>query len=207
MSAPDRLAPPSCVHVWNLPPILPSATSKNANIHAKARSWVESANRSGSDCPIQKLPYAFFRRRQSAEAWRGGIAIGDEPSARKGAANAGPWSPAGEGDRVGMRLRGSGPPDASHSRTAGPDASVPERQQLPLAAAYRSSPLHARLLRKLRKAQSTRNFVTPVPFDSEVRVGRARQATHKLRKTPGLPSHDPLKQAHWFVQDCSRRRF
>jgi len=45
---------------------------------AKARSWVESANRSGSDFPIQNLPYAVFLRRQSAEAWRGGIAIGDE---------------------------------------------------------------------------------------------------------------------------------
>jgi hypothetical protein len=37
---------------------------------AKARSWVESANRSGSDFPIQNLPYAVFRQRQSAEAWR-----------------------------------------------------------------------------------------------------------------------------------------
>jgi fumarylacetoacetase len=45
---------------------------------AKARSWVESANRSGNDFPIQNLPYAVFRRAQSAEAWRGGIAIGDE---------------------------------------------------------------------------------------------------------------------------------
>jgi fumarylacetoacetase len=45
---------------------------------AKARSWVESANRSGSDFPIQNLPYAIFRRRQSTEAWRGGVAIGDE---------------------------------------------------------------------------------------------------------------------------------
>ena len=45
---------------------------------AKARSWVESANRSGSEFPIQNLPYAVFRRQQSAEAWRGGIAIGDE---------------------------------------------------------------------------------------------------------------------------------
>jgi len=44
----------------------------------KARSWVESANRSGNDFPIQNLPYAVFRRRLSAEAWRGGIAIGDE---------------------------------------------------------------------------------------------------------------------------------
>ena len=45
---------------------------------AKARSWVESADRSGSDFPIQNLPHTVFRRRQSAEVWRGGIAIGDE---------------------------------------------------------------------------------------------------------------------------------
>jgi fumarylacetoacetase len=50
----------------------------NHTHEAKARSWVESANRSGSDFPIQNLPYAVFRRRQSADVWRGGIAIGDE---------------------------------------------------------------------------------------------------------------------------------
>jgi len=44
---------------------------------ADARSWVESANRPGSDFPIQNLPYAVFRRLHSVEVWRGGIAIGD----------------------------------------------------------------------------------------------------------------------------------
>ena len=42
------------------------------------RSWVPSANRSGCDFPIQNLPFAVFRRRASDEAWRGGVAIGDE---------------------------------------------------------------------------------------------------------------------------------
>ena len=41
------------------------------------RSWVPSANRSGCDFPIQNLPFAVFRR-DSSEAWRGGVAIGDE---------------------------------------------------------------------------------------------------------------------------------
>jgi fumarylacetoacetase len=41
------------------------------------RSWVASANRSGCDFPIQNLPFAVFRR-DGSEAWRGGVAIGDE---------------------------------------------------------------------------------------------------------------------------------
>lgn len=44
--------------------------------HDPARkSWVESANRAGTDFPIQNLPHGVFRR--SGEAFRGGVAIGD----------------------------------------------------------------------------------------------------------------------------------
>lgn len=42
------------------------------------RSWVESANRPNGDFPIQNLPFGVFRRRHQAEAWRCGIAIGDQ---------------------------------------------------------------------------------------------------------------------------------
>jgi fumarylacetoacetase len=42
------------------------------------RSWVESANLPGTDFPIQNLPFAVFRRQGSAEAFRGGVAIGDQ---------------------------------------------------------------------------------------------------------------------------------
>ena len=42
------------------------------------QSWVESANRDGGDFPIQNLPFGIFRRRGSNEAWRGGVAIGDQ---------------------------------------------------------------------------------------------------------------------------------
>jgi fumarylacetoacetase len=42
------------------------------------RSWVAEANQPGSDFPIQNLPFSVFRRRGSDEAFRGGVAIGDQ---------------------------------------------------------------------------------------------------------------------------------
>ncbi|MEO6291221.1 MAG: fumarylacetoacetase, partial [Burkholderiaceae bacterium] len=44
---------------------------------ASAQSWLTSAN-GHADFPIQNLPYAVFRRQDSLEAYRGGIAIGDQ---------------------------------------------------------------------------------------------------------------------------------
>jgi fumarylacetoacetase len=44
----------------------------------RARSWVESANVSSTDFPIQNLPYSIFRRSNSDEALRGCVAIGDQ---------------------------------------------------------------------------------------------------------------------------------
>jgi len=44
----------------------------------RARSWLDSANRIDCDFPIQNLPFAVFRRRDSAEIFRGGVAIGDQ---------------------------------------------------------------------------------------------------------------------------------
>ncbi len=41
-------------------------------------SWVKSANQENTDFPIQNLPFAIFRRTGSDEAFRGGVAIGDE---------------------------------------------------------------------------------------------------------------------------------
>ena len=43
----------------------------------KRHSWVESAQKSDTDFPIQNLPFGIFRRRGSTETWRGGVAIGD----------------------------------------------------------------------------------------------------------------------------------
>ncbi|MDO5693528.1 MAG: fumarylacetoacetase [Pseudomonadota bacterium] len=44
----------------------------------KLTSWVTSANDGQTDFPIQNLPFAVFRRQGSQEAWRGGVAIGDQ---------------------------------------------------------------------------------------------------------------------------------
>ncbi|MBV5293633.1 MAG: fumarylacetoacetase [Curvibacter lanceolatus] len=41
------------------------------------QSWVASAHKADTDFPIQNLPYGVFRRQHGAEAWRGGVAIGD----------------------------------------------------------------------------------------------------------------------------------
>jgi fumarylacetoacetase len=41
------------------------------------RSWVESANQKDSDFPIQNLPFGVFRRKDSADSPRIGVAIGD----------------------------------------------------------------------------------------------------------------------------------
>src|SRR5262245_24354234 len=41
------------------------------------RSWVESANRPGTDFPIQNLPFGVFRRALTPEPPRVGVAIGD----------------------------------------------------------------------------------------------------------------------------------
>jgi fumarylacetoacetase len=40
-------------------------------------SWVSCANED-TDFPIQNLPFAIFRRKGSDEAWRGGVAIGQQ---------------------------------------------------------------------------------------------------------------------------------
>ncbi|MDB6045417.1 MAG: fahA [Gammaproteobacteria bacterium] len=53
-------------------------TAINATHDPSLKSWVGSANRAGADFPIQNLPFGVFRRSGSAEAYRGGVAIGDQ---------------------------------------------------------------------------------------------------------------------------------
>ena len=53
-------------------------SSVDATHDPQLRSWVESANTPGCDFPIQNLPYGRFRRAGSTEAFRIGVAIGDQ---------------------------------------------------------------------------------------------------------------------------------
>ena len=50
----------------------------NPTHDATRGSWLVSANVSGVDFPIQNLPFAVFRRTPKSEAFRGGVAIGDQ---------------------------------------------------------------------------------------------------------------------------------
>ena len=50
----------------------------NATHDPDLKSWVESANDPAGDFPIQNLPFGVFRRKNTNEAPRGGVAIGDQ---------------------------------------------------------------------------------------------------------------------------------
>jgi fumarylacetoacetase len=63
------------------------------------RSWVDSANAPGCDFPIQNLPFGRFRRQGSDEAWRIGVAIGEQVLDLQLAAAQCPW-----GDGIPMLL-------------------------------------------------------------------------------------------------------
>ena len=41
-------------------------------------SWLVTANEADTDFPIQNLPFAVFKRANIKEAFRGGVAIGDQ---------------------------------------------------------------------------------------------------------------------------------
>ena len=53
-------------------------TMLNATHDPKRRSWVASANFANGDFPIQNLPFGRFRRAGTDEAFRIGVAIGDQ---------------------------------------------------------------------------------------------------------------------------------
>ncbi|MEI7446163.1 MAG: fumarylacetoacetase [Burkholderiales bacterium] len=66
-------------------------TALDATHDPARRSWVESANDTATDFPIQNLPFGRFRRAGSAEAWRIGVAIGDRILDLAAARAAGGW--------------------------------------------------------------------------------------------------------------------
>ncbi len=53
-------------------------TTLNETHDSTLTSWVTSANSGVTDFPIQNLPFGSFRRQGSTEAFRGGVAIGDQ---------------------------------------------------------------------------------------------------------------------------------
>lgn len=53
-------------------------TTLNETHDAALTSWVASANDDTNGFPVQNLPFAVFRKRGSSEAFRPGVAIGDQ---------------------------------------------------------------------------------------------------------------------------------
>lgn len=61
------------------------------------QSWVTSANVADNGFPIQNLPFATYRRRDTQEAYRPGVAIGDQILDLAALAKQDPWTgPAGQ---------------------------------------------------------------------------------------------------------------
>lgn len=54
------------------------STTINETHDPSLKSWIASANSVTTDFPVQNLPYASFRRKGSQEAFRPGVAIGDQ---------------------------------------------------------------------------------------------------------------------------------
>jgi fumarylacetoacetase len=79
------------------------------------QSWLKSANE-GSDFPLQNLPHSVFRRAGSNEAWRGGVAIGDQIVDLESLAATGLCSGTAADS---MRLAASAPLNAYLARGAG----------------------------------------------------------------------------------------
>ena len=97
----------------------------NATHDPRLTSWVASANGGQTDFPIQNLPFAVFRRLGSSEAWRGGVAIGDQIVDMAAAVAAGVFTGAAEAP-----ARAAGQSTLNDLMQMGPQPSSDLRQAL-----------------------------------------------------------------------------
>ncbi len=87
----------------------------NSTHDPQRTSWVPSANDGNSDFPIQNLPHGIFRRKGSGQAWRGGVAIGDQIVDMAAAVAAGVFT----GDALPV-ARAAAEPTLNHLMSLGP---------------------------------------------------------------------------------------
>ena len=87
----------------------------NATHDPQLTSWVGSANDGNGDFPIQNLPHGIFRRKGSGQAWRGGVAIGDQIVDMAAAVGAGVFT----GDALPV-ARAAAEPTLNHLMGLGP---------------------------------------------------------------------------------------
>ncbi len=117
-------------------------------------SWVESANAAGSDFPLQNLPFGVFRRRGSGEAFRGGVAIGDQTLDLAAAQAAGAF-----GGEAAKAAAACSEPTLNAFMARGPAAWSALR--LALSRALRAESSVAGALKSCLVAQSEAEFAVP----------------------------------------------
>jgi len=128
----------------------------NTTHDAGLRSWVGSANRADTDFPIQNLPLGVFRRSGSGEAFRGGVAIGDQILDLGAEA----LRAAGSGGLVGQALAAcGGEPTLNSFMAMGRDAWSALR--VFLSGVLRSGSPHAERLRSALVPQKQAEYALP----------------------------------------------
>jgi len=115
------------------------------------RSWVDSANLPDSDFPIQNLPFAAFRRAGTREAFRIGVAIGDQIVDIAAASAGGAFS--GEAAQAAVACE---QPTLNKLMVLGPDAWSSLR--LALSRTLREGAAHAERVRASLVAQAKAEY-------------------------------------------------
>ncbi|HEY3729657.1 MAG TPA: fumarylacetoacetase [Steroidobacteraceae bacterium] len=123
------------------------------------RSWITSANDPATDYPIQNLPFAVFRRAGSREAFRGGVAIGDQILDLAAARKAGAFSRALVGPAASRAASAASKPTLNDFMGAGRAASVALRRALSLG--LRSDSESQSLLAPCLVAQNAAAYAVP----------------------------------------------
>ena len=123
-------------------------------------SWLAAANAPGTDFPIQNLPLGVFRRAGSTEAYRGGVAIGDQILDLAAALKAGAFSAAGVGSAAATAAAAAAiQPALNELMGAGPQAWSALR--LALSRALRSGSTQRAALESCLLPQARAQYALP----------------------------------------------
>ncbi len=123
------------------------------------RSWLESANGAQTDFPIQNLPFGVFRRADSDESFRGGVAIGDQIIDLSVAARSGALAAELVGIAAAQAAAAAAAAPLNALMAAGPHAWRALR--LALSRALRLGSAHEGALRGCLVSQASAEFALP----------------------------------------------
>jgi fumarylacetoacetase len=131
----------------------------NETHEPRLTSWVATANAPETDFPIQNLPLGVFRRVGSSEAYRGGVAIGDQILDLAAALKAGAFRSDVVGPAAAAAALAATHPLLNEFMAAGPEASSALR--LALSRALRSGSTQQAALASCMLAQREAHYALP----------------------------------------------